>query len=235
MAKMEKKANEIKTRGLKKLKLGGGEKMQKAAYKLGDGYHANMPGSTPESDKKMYRYQESADRLAGTGIDLDPDKTTPTKMYTPIKQALVGDQDQLPEQLQQEILDSPTKFVSPGMTPMATGGGFTMKMGSKENFSGSNFSNKDQGTMAAAPSIMKDNYGGESIELKDQGQKKTDDGTPLNYGMRGQTKVERKMTRAENEQAGADKKAEQKRQYLKDAMAVVQTGANVASAFIPGK
>jgi len=240
MAKMEKKANEIKQRGLKKLKLGGGEKMQKAAYKLGDGYHANMPGSTPESDKKMYRYQESADRLAGTGIDLDPDKTTPTKMYSPIKKALVGDQDQLPEQLQQEILDSPTKmydnpvkFVSPGMTPMATGGGFKMQMGSKENFSGTNFSGKDQSTMAAAPSIMKDDWGGETIEMKDQGQKKTDDGTPLNYGMRGQTKVERKMTRAENEQAGADKKAEQKRQYLKDAMAVVQTGANVASAFIP--
>ena len=52
--------------------------------------------------------------------------------------------------------------------------------------------------------------------------------------MRGQTKVDRKMTRAENEQASTDKKAEQKRQYLKDAMAVVQTGANVASAFIPG-
>lgn len=226
MAKMEKKANEIKQRGLKKLKLGGGEKMQKAAYKLGDGYHANMPGSTPESDKKMYRYQESADRLAGTGIDLDPDKTTPTKMYSPIKKALVGDQNQLPEQLQQEILDSPTKFVSPGMTPMATGGGFKMQMGSKENFSGTNFSGKDQSTMAAAPSIMKDDWGGETIEMKDQ------DGSPLNYGMRGQTKVERKMTRAENEQAGADKKAEQKRQYLKDAMAVVQTGANVASSFI---
>lgn len=239
---MEKKANEIKQRGLKKLKLGGGEKMQKAAYKLGDGYHANMPGSTPESDKKMYRYQESADRLAGTGIDLDPDKTTPTKMYSPIKKALVGNQDQLPEQLQQEILDSPAKmydspakmydspakFVSPGMTPMATGGGFKMQMGSKENFSGTNFSGKDQSTMAAAPSIMKDNYGGESVEMKDQG-------SPLNYGMRGESKVERKMTRAENEQAGADKKAEQKRQYLKDAMAVVQTGANVASAFVkPG-
>ena len=236
---MEKKANEIKQRGLKKLKLGGGEKMQKAAYKLGDGYHANMPGSTPESDKKMYRYQESADRLAGTGIDLDPDKTTPTKMYSPIKKALVGNQDQLPEQLQQEILDSPAKmydspakmydspakFVSPGMTPMATGGGFKMQMGSKENFSGTNFSGKDQSTMAAAPSIMKDNYGGESVEMKDQG-------SPLNYGMRGESKVERKMTRAENEQAGADKKAEQKRQYLKDAMAVVQTGANVASSFI---
>lgn len=80
--------------------------------------------------------------------------------------------------------------------------------------------------MAAAPSIMKDDWGGETIEMKDQ------DGSPLNYGMRGQTKVERKMTRAENEQAGADKKAEQKRQYLKDAMAVVQTGANVASSFI---
>ena len=202
---MEKKANEIKTRGLKKLKLGGGEKMQKAASELGDGYHADMPGSTPESDKKMYRYQESADRLAGTGIDLDPDTTTPTKMY-----------------------DSPAKFVSPGMTPEATGSGFKMSMGSKENFSDSNFSSKDQSTMSQAPSIMKNNYGGESVEMKDQG-------SPLNYGMRGQTKVERKMTRAENEQAGADKKAEQKRQYLKDAMAVAQTAANVAGSFIkPG-
>ena len=184
MAKMEKKANEIKQRGLKKLKLGGGEKMQKAAYKLGDGYHADMPGSTPESDKKMYRYQESADRLAGTGIDLDPDKTTPMKMYSPIKKALVGNQDQLPEQLQQEILDSPAKmydspakFVSPGMTPIATEGGFKMQMGSKENFSGTNFSGKDQSTMAAALSIMKNNYGGESVEMKAQG-------SPLNYGMR---------------------------------------------------
>ena len=234
MAKTEKKVNKIKPRGLQKLKLGGGEKMQKAAYKLGDGYHADMPGSTPESDKKMYRYQESADRLAGTGIDLDPDKTTPTKMYSPIKKALVGDQNQLPEQLQQEILDSPAKFVSPGMTPMATGGGFKMQMGSKENFSGTNFSNKDQGTMSQAPSIMKDDWGGETVEMKDQGQKKTNDGSPLNYGMRGQTKVERKMTRAENEQAGADKKAEQKRQYLKDAMAVAQTAANVAGSFMPG-
>ena len=227
---MEKKANKIKTRGLKKLKLGGGEKMQKAAYKLGDGYHADMPGSTPESDKKMYRYQESADRLAGTGIDLDPDKTTPIKMYSPIKIALVGDQDQLPENLQKEILaspakmyDSPAKFVSPGMTPEATEGGFKMKMGSKENFSESNFSSKDQSTMSAAPSIMKNNYGGESVEMKDQG-------SPLNYGMRSETKVERKMTDAENEQFGADKKSEQKRQYLKDAMAVAQTAGNIAGA-----
>lgn len=243
---MEKKANEIKQRGLKKLKLGGGEKMQKAAYKLGDGYHANMPGSTPESDKKMYRYQESADRLAGTGIDLDPDKTTPTKMYSPIKKALVGDQDQLPEQLQQEILDSPAKmydspnkmydspnnpvkFVDPGMTPMATGGGFKMKMGSKENFSGSNFSNKDQGTMAAAPSIMKDNYGGESIELKDQGQKKTDDGTPLNYGMRSQVAKKRKMSEAENLQEGLNTRAEDKRQSFNDILKVANTVANLGS------
>lgn len=194
--------NKVKPRGFVMNKLGGGEKMQKAAYELGDGYHADMPGSTPESDKKMYRYQESADRLAGTGIDLDPDKTTPTKMY-----------------------DSPAKFVSPGMTPMATEGGFKMQMGSKENFSGTNFSGKDQSTMAAAPSIMKNNYGGESVEMKDQG-------SPLNYGMRGETKVERKMTDAENEQYGADKKSEQKRQYLKDAMAVAQTAGNIAGAVV---
>ena len=80
--------------------------------------------------------------------------------------------------------------------------------------------------MSQAPSIMKDDFGGETIEMKDQG-------SPLNYGMRSETKVERKMTAAENEQYGKDKKSEQKRQYLKDAMAVVQTGANVASAFIP--
>ena len=251
----------IKPRGLKKFKLGGGENA-KADYDsmIDDGYHAmddegiakkamnnlRETGLNPPSPGDV----KNALRKRVPEPEFDRESTrnpikmykTPVKMYSPIKKALVGDQDQLPEQLKQEILDSPakmydspTKFVGPGMTPMATGGGFKMKMGSKENFSGSNFSNKDQGTMAAAPSIMKDNYGGESIELKDQGQKKTDDGTPLNYGMRGQTKVERKMTRAENEQAGADKKAEQKRQYLKDAMAVVQTGANVASAFIPGK
>ena len=194
--------NKVKPRGFVMNKLGGGEKMQKAAYELGDGYHADMPGSTPESDKKMYRYQESADRLAGTGIDLDPDKTTPTKMY-----------------------DSPAKFVSPGMTPMATEGGFKMQMGSKENFSGTNFSSKDQSTISTAPSIMKNNYGGESVEMKDQG-------SPLNYGMRGETKVERKMTDAENEQYGADKKSEQKRQYLKDAMAVAQTAGNIAGAVV---
>ena len=229
MAKTEKKVNKIKPRGLQKLKLGGGEKMQKAAYKLGDGYHADMPGSTPESDKKMYRYQESADRLAGTGIDLDPDKTTPTKMYSPIKKALVGDQNQLPEQLQQEILDSPAKFVSPGMTPMATGGGFKMQMGSKENFSGTNFSNKDQGTMSQAPSIMKDDWGGETIEMKDQGQKKTNDGSPLNYGMRSQVAKKRKMSEAENLQEGLNTRAEDKRQSFNDILKVANTVANLGA------
>mgnify|MGYP003138689537 CR=1 FL=1 len=229
MAKTEKKVNKIKPRGLQKLKLGGGEKMQKAAYKLGDGNHADMPGSTPESDKKMYRYQESADRLAGTGIDLDPDKTTPTKMYSPIKKALVGDQNQLPEQLQQEILDSPAKFVSPGMTPMATGGGFKMQMGSKENFSGTNFSNKDQGTMSQAPSIMKDDWGGETIEMKDQGQKKTNDGSPLNYGMRSQVAKKRKMSEAENLQEGLNTRAEDKRQSFNDILKVANTVANLGA------
>ena len=210
--------NKMKPRGFVKLKLGGGENAREYHESMiDDGYHAL------EGDE--YRTNESAaNNLKGTGMnppspnDIEnelrkrvPEKESPIRMYK-----------------------TPTKFVSPGMTPEATGSGFKMSMGSKENFSDSNFSSKDQSTMSQAPSIMKDDWGGETIEMKDQGQKKTNDGTPLNYGMRGQTKVERKMTRAENEQAGADKKAEQKRQYLKDAMAVVQTGANVASAFIPG-
>ena len=124
------------------------------------------------------------------------------------------------------MYDTPVKYMGP-MTPMASGGGFKMSMGSKENFSGSNFSNKDQSTMSAAPSIMKDDWGGETIEMKDQG-------SPLNYGVRDNVKKERKMTEAENKQAGKDKKSEQKRQYLKDAMAVAQTAGNIAGAIIPG-
>ena len=192
---------------------------------IDDGYHAMDDEGMA---KKAYK------NLKGTGMNPPspgdvqnelrkrvPEKETPIRMYkTPLKVALKGDQDQLPENLQKEILaspakmyDSPAKFVGPGMTPEATGGGFKMKMGSKENFSQSNFSSKDQSTMSQAPSIMKDDFGGETIEMKDQG-------SPLNYGMRSETKVERKMTAAENEQYGKDKKSEQKRQYLKDAMAV---------------
>ena len=196
----------IKPRGLKKLNLGGG-KNAKADYDsmIDDGYHAMDDEGMA---KKAYK------NLKGTGMNPPspgdvqnelrkrvPEKESPIRMYK-----------------------TPTKFVSPGMTPEATGSGFKMSMGSKENFSESNFSSKDQSTMSAAPSIMKNNYGGESVEMKDQG-------SPLNYGLRSETKVERKMTDAENEQFGADKKSEQKRQYLKDAMAVVQTGANIAGSF----
>ena len=243
----------IKPRGLKKLNLGGGENA-KADYDsmIDDGYHAmddegvakkaknNLKGTglnppSPGDIQNALRGKVGEDEYEG--------KPSPIRMYkTPLKVALKGDQDQLPENLQKEILaspakmydspakmyDSPAKFVGPGMTPEATGGGFKMKMGSKENFSQSNFSSKDQSTMSQAPSIMKNNYGGESVEMKDQG-------SPLNYGMRSETKVERKMTDAENEQYGKDKKSEQKRQYLKDAMAVAQTAANVAGSFIkPG-
>jgi len=198
----------IKPRGLKKLNLGGGESA-KADYDsmIDDGYHAMDDEGMA---KKAYK------NLKGTGMNPPspgdvqnelrkrvPEKESPIRMYS-----------------------KPLKYVSPGMTPEATGSGFKMSMGSKENFSDSNFSSKDQSTMSQAPSIMKDDWGGETIEMKDQG-------SPLNYGMRSETKVERKMTDAENEQYGKDKKSEQKRQYLKDAMAVVQTGANVASAFIP--
>lgn len=245
----------IKPRGLKKFKLGGGENA-KADYDsmIDDGYHAM-------DDEGIAK--KAMNNLRGTGLnppspgdvknalrkrvpepEFDRESTrnpikmykTPVKMYSPIKKALVGDQDQLPEQLKQEILDSPakmydspTKFVGPGMTPMATGGGFTMKMGSKENFSGSNFSNKDQGTMSAAPSIMKDNYGGESIEMKDQEQKKTDDGTPLNYGMRSQVAKKRKMSEAENLQEGLNTRAEDKRQSLNDILKVANTVANLGA------
>ena len=199
--------NKMKPRGFVMHKLGGGENARDYHESMiDDGYHAL------EGDE--YRTNESAaNNLEGTGMnppspnDIEnelrkrvPEKESPIRMYS-----------------------KPLNYVSPGMTPEATGSGFKMSMGSKENFSDSNFSSKDQSTMSQAPSIMKDDWGGETIEMKDQG-------SPLNYGVRDNVKKERKMTGAENTQAGKDKRSEQKRQYLKDAMAVAQTAGNIAGA-----
>lgn len=197
--------NKMKPRGFVMNKLGGGENA-KADYDsmIDDGYHAMDDEGMA---KKAYK------NLKGTGMNPPspgdvqnelrkrvPEKESPIRMYS-----------------------KPLKYVSPGMTPEATGSGFKMSMGSKENFSESNFSSKDQSTMSQAPSIMKDDFGGETIEMKDQG-------SPLNYGVRDNVKKERKMTGAENKQAGKDKRSEQKRQYLKDAMAVAQTAGSIAGA-----
>jgi hypothetical protein len=198
----------IKPRGLKKLNIGGGGNA-KADYDsmIDDGYHAMDDEGMA---KKAYK------NLKGTGMNPPspgdvqnelrkrvPEKESPIRMYK-----------------------TPTKFVSPGMTPEATGSGFKMSMGSKENFSESNFSSKDQSTMSQAPSIMKDDFGGETIEMKDQG-------SPLNYGKTDNVKKERKMSGAENLQEGLNTRREDKRQALNDVMAVANTAANVAGAVMP--
>ena len=204
----------IKPRGLKKLNLGGGENA-KADYDsmIDDGYHAM-------DDEGMAK--KAKNNLKGTGLN----PPSPGDVQNALR-GKVGEDEYEGKPSPIRMYSKPLKYVSPGMTPEATGSGFKMSMGSKENFSESNFSSKDQSTMSQAPSIMKDDFGGETIEMKDQG-------SPLNYGMRSETKVERKMTAAENEQYGKDKKSEQKRQYLKDAMAVAQTAGNIAGAIIPG-
>jgi len=184
------------------------KRQEDKAFNLGDGYHADMPGSTPSSDRKMYRHMDRSERLDAKARELFKEK-----------------------QNKKEMEDNPIKFVSPGMTPPATEGGFKMQMGSKENFSGTNFSSKDQDTMAAAPSIMKDDWGGETIEMKDQ------DGSPLNYGMRSQVAKKRKMSEAENLQEGLNTRAEDKRQSFNDILKVGNTvanlGATAVSAFKP--
>lgn len=198
----------IKPRGLKKLNLGGGENA-KADYDsmIDDGYHAMDDEGMA---KKAYK------NLKGTGMnppspgDIQnelrkrvPEKESPIRMYS-----------------------KPLKYVSPGMTPEATGSGFKMSMGSKENFSESNFSSKDQSTMSQAPSIMKDDFGGETIEMKDQG-------SPLNYGKTDNVTKERKMSDAENMQEGLSTRREDKRQALNDVLAVANTAANIAGAAVP--
>ena len=209
--KKEKPVSKIKSRGLKKLKLGGGENA-KADYDsmIDDGYHAMDDNGAAK---------RAMNNLKGTGLN----PMSPGDVKNALRERVSEPEfDKESTRSPMKNYSEPLKYKT--MTPMATdGGGFKMSMGSKENFSDSNFSNKDKGTMSAAPSIMKDDWGGETIEMKDQG-------SPLNYGVRDNVKKERKMTGAENTQAGKDKRSEQKRQYLKDAMAVVQTGASVAGA-----
>jgi hypothetical protein len=206
--------NKMKPRGaddrgvLHTIKLGGGKNAKADMDSMiDDGYHAM-------DDEGMAK--KAYNNLKGTGMNPPspgdvqnelrkrvPEKESPIRMYK-----------------------TPTKFVSPGMTPEATGSGFKMSMGSKENFSESNFSSKDQSTMSQAPSIMKDDFGGETIEMKDQG-------SPLNYGKTDNVKKERKMSGDENLQEGLNTRREDKRQALNDVMAVANTAANVAGAVMP--
>jgi len=207
--------NKIKSRGLKKLKLGGGENAKAyndSAYANYDDYHEDLPGYDNRASRTV------ANNLKGTGMN----PPGPQDVKNALRERVSEPEfDKESTRSPMKNYSDPVKYKT--MTPMATDGGFKMSMGSKENFSDSNFSNKDKGTMSAAPSIMKDDWGGETIEMKDQG-------SPLNYGVRDNVKKERKMTGAENTQAGKDKRSEQKRQYLKDAMAVAQTAGSIAGA-----
>ena len=222
------------------------KKAEKKAYSLGDGYHANEPGSTKASDKKMFRNMDKSDRLTARAKKIfrkEKSKTEPTDYNlsgksgyflnkkdmkdSPLNKALVGNQDQLPDQLKEQILaapeDSPVKmYDSPVkyMTPMASEGGFKMKMGSKERFSDGNFSQKDNDLISSAPSIMKDNYGGESIEMKDQG-------SPMAF--KGQSKFrEEAPSQAALALKMADKRTEQNAQGLQNALSVATAVGDIA-------
>ena len=211
--KKEKPVSKIKSRGLKKLKLGGGENA-KADYDsmIDDGYHAMDDNGAAK---------RAMNNLKGTGLN----PMSPGDVKNALRERVSEPEfDKESTRSPMKNYSNPVKYKT--MTPMATDGGFKMSMGSKENFSDSNFSNKDKGTMSAAPSIMKDDWGGETIEMKDQG-------SPLNYGKTDNVTKERKMTDAENMQEGLNTRREDKRQALNDVLSVANTAANVASAAIP--
>ena len=205
--------NKVKPRGFVMHKLGGGENA-KADYDsmIDDGYHAM-------DDEGMAK--KAKNNLKGTGMN----PPSPGDVQNALRKK-VGEDEYEGKPSPIRMYSKPIKYVSPGMTPEATGSGFKMSMGSKENFSESNFSSKDQSTMSQAPSIMKDDFGGETIEMKDQG-------SPLNYGKTDNVKKERKMSGAENLQEGLNTRREDKRQALNDVMAVANTAANVAGAVMP--
>jgi hypothetical protein len=125
-----------------------------------------------------------------------------------------------------DIFIKPITLVNPVMTPEVIGPGFKMNIGSKENFSESNFSSKDQSTISSPPSIIKDDFGGETIEVKDQG-------SPLNYGKRSQVTLNAKNTPAQNMQEAFNTISEDKRQSFNDILSGVNSAANIAKNFIP--
>jgi len=122
-----------------------------------------------------------------------------------------------------DIFIKPITLVNPVMTPEVIGPGFKMNIGSKENFSESNFSSKDQSTISSPPSIIKDDFGGETIEVEDQG-------SPLNYGKRSQVTLNAKNTPAQNMQEAFNTRSEDKRQSFNDILSAAQTVANVGTA-----
>ena len=207
--------NKIKSRGLEELKLGGGENA-KADYEsmIDDGYHAMDDEGVAKN---------AMNNLKGTGLN----PMSPGDVKNALREK-VGEDEYEGKPGPIKSYDTPMAYKT--MTPMATDNGFTMNMGSKQNFSGSNFSNKDQSTMSAAPSIMKDDWGGETIEMKDQGQKKTSDGSPLNYGKRSQVALQPKNTAAQNMQEAFNTRSEDKRQAFNDVLNGVQTAVNVVEA-----
>ena len=217
-----KSVNKIKSRGLKKLELGGGENAKAyndSAYANYDDYHEDLPGYDNRASRTV------ANNLKGTGMN----PPGPQDVKNALRER-VSEPEFDKESTRNPIKSYDTPIAYKTMTPMATDNGFTMNMGSKQNFSGSNFSNKDQSTMSAAPSIMKDDWGGETIEMKDQGQKKTSDGSPLNYGKRSQVALQPKNTAAQNMQEAFNTRSEDKRQAFNDVLNGVQTAVNVVEA-----
>ena len=117
---------------------------------------------------------------------------------------------------------SPMKY----MTPPATDSGFKMSMGSKENISEGNFSQKDNELISSAPSIMKDDWGGETIEMKDQE-------SPLDYKSQSMFRQNAPSRAAWHTKMG-DKRTEQNTQGLQNAIAIGGMVTDVASAFMGG-
>lgn len=170
-------------------------------------------------------------------------------MDNPIKKALVGNQDKLPEQLKEQILaapedspvkmydspvkmyDSPVKmYDSPVkyMVPMAPeGSGFKMHMGSKEKHSEGNFSQKDSQLISQAPALMKDDWGGETIEMKDQ------EHSPMTF--KGQTQFKKEApSQAAWALKMADKRTEQNAQGLQNALSVASTAGSLIAGLKGG-
>ena len=198
------------------------------AYELGDGYHQDMPGSTPKQDKKMMRHMEKSEKAGAKAEKLwDKHQAKEDEKWT--DQALYGKGGyELPRG------ESPLGYTAPmdafavmeeeDSSPI----GYVMDGAKvKDTSPNQGFSTKDFHLIQKLQGNYKEPSEG-SFKTNSQNIYSSFD-SPLEFrGMNPEYKRDTGPTRAKYALAAADRRVEQNKQGLANAATVVKMGTDLA-------
>jgi len=198
------------------------------AYELGDGYHQDMPGSTPKQDKKMMRHMEKSEKAGAKAEKLwDKHQAKEDEKWT--DQALYGKGGyELPHG------ESPLGYTAPmdafavmeeeDSSPI----GYVMDGAKvKDTSPNQGFSTKDFHLIQKLQGNYKEPSEG-SFKTNSQNIYSSFD-SPLEFrGMNPEYKRDTGPTRAKYALAAADRRVEQNKQGLANAATVVKMGTDLA-------